>query len=173
MPRCVLGFGSNLQDRAAQLSAALAGLTAHGAIRSVVCSGLYESPALLDKNAPQEWNIPYLNMVAMADTTLEPMALLAVCQAQEVAQGKIKLGHWAPRCIDIDLLDYDSQLFATPDLALPHPQLHVRDFVLLPWAELAPHWCHPLLGLTIEELADTLPRSARRVAGPPQDGETT
>lgn len=166
MPVCFIGLGSNLGDRRAALTDAIEGLERKGAITAPERSSVYESPALLPEGAPQEWNIPYLNCVVMATTKLTPQDLLAAMQAQEAAQGKDKIGHWAPRCIDIDLLDYDSEVVATEALALPHPHLHRRDFVLLPWRDVAPHWCHPLLGLTIEDMADMLPEiTAKRYLG--------
>lgn len=166
MKPCFVGLGSNLGERRAMLLAAVAGLQDSGVLKSVELSGLYESPALLPPDAPEEWNIPYLNAVLKAQTRLDPHELLSACQAQELALGKAKIGHWAPRAIDIDVLDYDSEVVATESLALPHPHLHLRDFVLLPWQSLAPDWCHPLLGLTVEELLAMLPQiTAKRYFG--------
>jgi 2-amino-4-hydroxy-6-hydroxymethyldihydropteridine diphosphokinase len=61
---------------------------------------------------------------------------------------------WGPRTLDLDLLIADSAVCRGPGLELPHPRFHLRRFALEPAAEVAPRWIHPLIGLTIEALAE-------------------
>lgn len=102
----------------------------------------------------------YLNAVARLDTTLGPEALLAEMLAVERELGRERGVRWGPRTIDLDLLAYEDVIRDAPDLTLPHPRLVGRAFVLLPLAEAAPGWRHPVLGVTVEELIARLPAEA-------------
>jgi 2-amino-4-hydroxy-6-hydroxymethyldihydropteridine diphosphokinase len=65
--------------------------------------------------------------------------------------GRERRVRWAPRTLDLDILDFAGLVAAAP-LCLPHPRLHERAFVLAPLAEIAPHWRHPMLGLEAHDL---------------------
>jgi len=104
---------------------------------------------------------PYLNTVIEADTTLEPAQLLAALKALEAAAGrKPSAERWSPRPLDLDILLYDDRIVQTPQLAIPHPRLHERQFVLEPLAQLAPEVSHPVLHETIGALRDRLREAA-------------
>lgn len=168
MTTCFLGFGSNLGDRAAMIGDALSHLVAAHIIHNPVISSLYESPALLAAGAPEAWNLPFLNAVVKAETDLPPDALLAATQATEWLLGKQKRGHWGPREIDIDLLAYGDHILQTDVLTLPHPHLQDRDFVVLPWHEIAPEWVHPVTGHSVLQMSGALtsPFAARTLPLP-------
>ncbi len=103
----------------------------------------------------QPW---YVNGVAEVATGLAPAALLARLADLEQAFGRVRGVRNAPRIIDLDLLAYDDFVSAPEDsLQVPHPRLSARAFVVLPLAELAPRWRHPVSGQTIQELCDRLP----------------
>lgn len=152
--RVFLGLGANLGDRAAALEAALADLSALGAIRLVKASALYESEPLIPDDAafvsgPPPW---YLNQVAEATTALDPYALLAALKDTEVRLGRAPgRARWAPREIDVDILLYDDLILADPDLTVPHEGLTRRRFVLVPLAEIAPSLPIPGTGRTVAE----------------------
>ena len=102
----------------------------------------------------------YLNAVARVETALGPEALLARMLAVERELGRERRERWGPRTIDLDLLTYRDVVRDGPGLALPHPRLAERAFVLLPLAEVAPGWRHPATGFAVEELIARLPVEA-------------
>ncbi len=148
-----LGLGSNLGDRRQNLARALARLSAHG-VRVVRVSPVVESPAMLPDDAPTEWNLPFLNLVAHCRTEDSPAQVLDGLKAIERELGREDHGRWAPRPIDLDLLLYGRETLATERLRVPHPGLADRAFVLTPLAALEPRMTIPGLGArTVLELA--------------------
>ncbi len=165
----VLGLGSSLGDREAHLHAAVERLRSANFFQPGATSPVYESDAMLPPNAPSDWNIPYLNMCLAGETPLEPSALLAELKRLEHELGRQPAERWAPRTIDIDLVAYDEQVVRVGGLIVPHPGMLERPFVLLPLADVAPHWTHPLVGRTAAELAapwrqGEVPYHTRRIA---------
>ncbi|MBK7862184.1 MAG: 2-amino-4-hydroxy-6-hydroxymethyldihydropteridine diphosphokinase [Archangiaceae bacterium] len=146
MTRAYVGLGSNLGDRRAHLDAAVAKLEA------TRVSTYLETAALLAPGdaVPQP---AYLNAVAEVETALEPHALLARLREIEQAEGRpAQRERWQPRTLDLDLLLYGDRVIDSPDLEVPHPELHRRRFVLEPLCELAPTALHPRLKITVREL---------------------
>jgi len=127
-----LSLGSNLGDRRAALRAALDALERGGA-RVVRRSSLYETAPVGKTDQP-----PFLNLAVEVETRLSPAELLALCQAVEHAGGRVRRERWGPRTLDIDILLYDRLTVQTPSLAIPHPELTRRRFVLAPLLEIAP-----------------------------------
>ncbi|MGB1540110.1 MAG: 2-amino-4-hydroxy-6-hydroxymethyldihydropteridine diphosphokinase, partial [Rickettsiales bacterium] len=115
-------------------------------------SSVYETAALLPEGAPSEWDISYYNMVLSCDSYLEPEVLLGALKVIETDMGRKDVGRWGPRVIDIDILAYQDAIRDSRDLALPHPEMHNRDFVMVPLAEIAPDWVHPILKQTAQEI---------------------
>lgn len=151
----LLALGTNLGDRLENVRTALRLLRESSiAVKSI--SSIYESAALLPENAPPEWDIPYYNLVVAVETDLSPDALLETTQSIQTQMGREDQGRWGPRMIDIDILAYDDAVLATPQLQIPHPLMLVRDFVMVPLAEIAPHWRHPI---TCELAAGCLERA--------------
>jgi 2-amino-4-hydroxy-6-hydroxymethyldihydropteridine diphosphokinase len=105
---------------------------------------------------------PFTNQVLVADTDLSPREVLQKVEQIETALGrdratesaeKARTGHpYSSRVIDVDILFYDDEVVDEPDLKIPHPLLHKRDFVLEPLHEVAPKKIHPVLGKTVAEL---------------------
>lgn len=108
--------------------------------------------------ADQPW---FVNGVAALAGAPGAPALLALLQRLEARFGRVRpMGSGArnaARVLDLDLLDHDGQVLETPFLTLPHPRLGERRFVLVPLAEIAPSWRHPLSGLSARELLARLP----------------
>lgn len=132
LTRAYVGLGANLGDAAATLRAVVRELQGHPALRLRRLSSLYRS-APVDAGGPD-----YLNAVAELDTALDPLSLLDLLQALELAHGRERPYRNAPRTLDLDLLLHGGVQLDTPRLTLPHPRLHERAFVLVPLAELAP-----------------------------------
>lgn len=153
-----IALGANIPGPAgaprATLEAALARLEAAG-VHIRRCSRWYRSPAWPDPADPE-----FVNAVAEVETGLAPAALLALLHQIEAALGRVRGAPNAPRAIDLDLLDYRGAVEAGPP-ALPHPRLHRRAFVLLPLAEIAPGWRHPVSRRAVAELAAALPPEAK------------
>jgi 2-amino-4-hydroxy-6-hydroxymethyldihydropteridine diphosphokinase len=150
----LIALGANLPSTAgppaATLKSALDRLADQGVkIRSV--SSFYESPAWPDPADPK-----FVNAVAVVETALQPVELLALLHGIETAHGRLRSTVNAPRSLDLDLLDYDGRLISD-GVTLPHPRLAQRAFVLVPLAEIAPAWRHPVTGQSVGELLDGLP----------------
>lgn len=130
--RIFAGLGSNVGDRIAFLSAAVAALGAYEGLDVVRTSPVYETTAV----GPAQPD--FLNAVAELDSVLLPQALLQVFKQVERDVGRSPSDPWGPREIDIDLLLYGSERIDEPDLRVPHLQLVKRAFVLVPLADIAP-----------------------------------
>jgi len=151
-----IGLGSNLGRRKKNITAALGALETTREIEIVKVSSLYETEPL---GGPDD-QPKFINAVAHVRTTLSPERLLAVCFHIEDSLGRKRAIRWGRRTIDLDLLIYEQEIRATPDLTLPHPMMHERWFVMEPLAEVAPDLMHPTLEQTAREILETLPRGS-------------
>lgn len=99
----------------------------------------------------------YLNQVLMLETKLGPEEVLAHTQAIEQQLGRVRLEKWGARLIDIDILYYDQLIYQSDKLTIPHPYLHERRFTLVPLAEIAPDWLHPIFKINNADLLEACP----------------
>jgi len=161
-----LGLGSNQGDRLSYLRRGLDALaTQHLTIVSV--SPVYASEA--HTLQPGEVQRPYFNLVVRVETSHSVQDLLTLGHAVEAATGRIRsvAQRWAPRTLDVDLLAYHQEVFASERLTVPHPRIGVRRFVLRPWADIAPQMHIPApFNATVHQLLAECPdtTSLARVA---------
>lgn len=147
-----IGLGSNLGDSRALMHSALKKLEEAEGIHVDDVSTFSVTPPLTGSEQPD-----YLNAVASVRTTLTAEQLFSRMMMIEQSLGRVKSSiRWAPRTIDLDLLLFDDLTMETANLTLPHPQMHLRSFVLNAMCELAPDLQHPVLKRTIKELRDRL-----------------
>ena len=153
-----LGFGSNVGERDKQIARAAYRLGQAEGLQLLALSPLYESPAMLPEGAPELWDKPFINAVAQYETNRSPEAVLQLAQAEERAAGRKDRGKWGPRELDVDVLAYDDAVLANDVLTLPHAGIASRDFVILPWRDIAPNWTHPNISQLAEKLTDITAR---------------
>lgn len=153
--RAYVGLGSNLAgDLAsprAHLQLALTELAQLPNTQLLAQSPLYGSKAV----GPVQPD--YVNAVACVETRLSPLALLDALQALEQTHQRVRLEHWGPRTLDLDLLLYGDQQIDLPRLKVPHPYLSQRNFVLYPLAAIAPDLVLPC-GTSLTRLCELCPR---------------
>jgi 2-amino-4-hydroxy-6-hydroxymethyldihydropteridine diphosphokinase len=147
-----LSLGGNLGNRFLLLEKATAEIEKRcGELAAT--SGVYETEAWGTKSAKK-----YLNKVIALRTLLSPRQLIKQLLKIEAELGRKRNGHqYADREMDIDLLYYNSEIVHTADLQIPHPRLHLRNFVLAPLTEVAPFFVHPLLKRTSKTLLKNSP----------------
>jgi 2-amino-4-hydroxy-6-hydroxymethyldihydropteridine diphosphokinase len=128
--RAYVAFGANIGDPAATFAEALRELRPE--VRVAAVSPAYRTRAI----GPEQPD--YRNLVIEVETALEPLDLLHRLQALEAAHGRVRDVRWGPRTLDLDIIWYDGLEMAGPELILPHPRAHEREFVLRPLCDLAP-----------------------------------
>jgi 2-amino-4-hydroxy-6-hydroxymethyldihydropteridine diphosphokinase len=146
-----VALGSNLGDRRASLDSALKMLAETGGVQLVVVSDVIETAALGPVDQPD-----FLNAVAQITTSLTPRDLHSLLCNVEIRLGREKGQRWGPRTIDLDLLLYGDKTVKTENLTVPHPQMHLRSFVLSGLSQLNGSLRHAILGETIDTLAARL-----------------
>ncbi|MBE9184105.1 2-amino-4-hydroxy-6-hydroxymethyldihydropteridine diphosphokinase [Microcoleus sp. LEGE 07076] len=144
--KCAIALGSNLGDSLATLKSAIATLNNTPEITVKSHSSWYQTAPV---GPPQP---DYINACAILEVALEPQQLLAALLAIEIKFNRIRREKWGPRTLDLDLLLYDNLILETPTLTLPHPRMLERAFVLVPLAEIAPDWVHPVTKSAIDQL---------------------
>ena len=163
MAYAYIGFGSNIDDRLNYIAQALRLLSEADDVSLIQISSLYETEPVGYEE--QDW---FLNGVIAVETSLLVHQLLALLKTIEGLVGRRNRTRWGPREVDLDLLIYDQCCINTSDLIVPHPGMHQRNFVLVPFAEIAPDVLHPIFQQNIRTLLSNLnDEKAVKLAAPP------
>lgn len=149
MPVAYIGFGSNIGDRLAHIQNAIHALSKTEGITLQKISSVYKTDPV-----GYEAQAHFLNGVAAIQTDLPPLFLLHALKDIETAIGRKHRIRWGPREIDLDILIYGDLRLQTEKLVIPHPEMHLRRFVLAPLAEIAPDLVHPVFQETIHALLE-------------------
>lgn len=154
MNKIYLLLGSNLGNSQQQLAIAIKNITQQiGKVTRQ--SKLYATAAWGNSNQPD-----FLNQVIIVETKLAALQTIEVILAIEKKMGRVRTTKNAPRIIDIDILFFNKEIIAEKNLAVPHPEIQNRRFVLIPLNELSPNFKHPVSRKTIHQLlnicSDTL-----------------
>lgn len=157
-----LALGSNVGDKQHHIQKAIELLHAH--VASITQAPLYET-----KPVGYQKQDNFLNTAIQGDTDLSPQALLTFVKQIEKYVGRITRFRWGPREVDIDILLYDDRVHHDETLEIPHPRMHMRDFVLRPLADLAPELTHPVFKKPISQLLEEIPKVERSIISSVQE----
>lgn len=149
MSEVIFGLGSNLNNPLMQLQTAVDNLGRYFALQRV--SKIYKSQSLLKDNQED-----YYNIAVIAETDKSPQEILSITQNIEKDMGRIKLKKWGERVIDIDIIDYNREIFKSDNLEIPHNQMIYRSFVLKPLKDIMPEYIHPVLKLSVQDMINSL-----------------
>jgi 2-amino-4-hydroxy-6-hydroxymethyldihydropteridine diphosphokinase len=152
MATAYISLGTNLGDKNKHITTAVK-LLAERAGEILTLSRLYENPPWGFESENE-----FVNTALALETALSPIDLLNITQQIEREMGRTEntSGSYCDRIIDIDILFYEDMILHTDNITLPHPLMHERRFMVVPLAEIAPAFLHPVLKKTITELAFSL-----------------
>ena len=154
-----IALGSNLGNRQKNCERAIEILGGRHQTQVSKTSKWYSTKALTLNGEDQP---DYVNGACQIETTLSLKELFKVCKDIEKELGrKLSAQKWQPRIIDLDILFYEDRVVETPELKIPHPHLHEREFVLRPLNDIAPDWIHPLLKNTVAQMLENVLKSSR------------
>ena len=152
MTEAVIGLGSNLDNPEQQVLQALKELDGIPGIRILKTSSLYSSVPVGPQDQPD-----FVNAVALVSTELEPETLLNALQDLENRHRRVRLRHWGPRTLDLDVLFFGKQVIDTPRLRVPHPEFRNRVFTVIPLLEIMPDFLIPPENTPLRDLTGLLP----------------
>ena len=154
--RVLLALGGNIGDSPSILAAAVETLVDDARVDVLDVSPILRTaPVLARGQSPQS---DYWNAVVLASTRLDPHGVLDLAHELESAAGRVRVEHWGPRTLDVDVVDYDGIALDEPDLVLPHPRARERAFVLAPWLMVDP--AATLSGEPVARLLEEAPDAA-------------
>ena len=148
-----ISIGSNLGNKKRNIELTKFELKEND-INIIKSSSDYETFSWPDKSKPK-----FINVVLKIKTCLSPQDLMKKCLNIEKKLGRKRNKKNEPRITDIDIIDYDNQIIkknSDNDLSIPHPNMHKRNFVLLPLFELSKTWIHPVKRTSVKDLINSL-----------------
>lgn len=148
-----LHTGTNLGEKAANLERANR-LISQEIGQIAQASSVYQTAAWGNTAQPD-----FLNQALLVHTALGPFELLGKIHWIEQQMGRVRRIKWGERIIDIDILFFNDEVIAAENLQIPHPYLHLREFVLAPLREIAPDWIHPVFQKSILQLSADLAKA--------------
>ena len=154
----LIGIGANLGDPHRSIAAAISALGALPDSALLRSSSLYRTAPVGKTDQPD-----FFNAAALIETALAPRVLLDALLAIEHAQGRERSVPNAPRTLDLDLLLYGDRMIDEPGLAVPHPRMHERRFVLDPLVEITPYCVIPGRGAASAWLAKSRDQRVERL----------
>ena len=146
-----IAFGSNMGEKEEYLRKGIEEIQSHSYFRNVKVSDYYYSAPY--GGVEQD---TFVNGVLEADTLFEPLELLEYLHNIESNANRVRIQHWGPRTLDLDILLFDDEIIDYENLQIPHKDMKNRDFVLVPLAQLAGYKRHPIFHITIEEMLQNL-----------------
>lgn len=149
--RVYLGIGSNLGDRTAHLELACNEVIKDGNIKLIKKSTFVETAPYGVLDQPN-----FLNGVLDVETIYTPQELLEFCHKTEKIANRVKERVWGERTLDVDILMFGDEVIYTDTLKIPHPELHMRKFVLHSMVEIEPYLVHPIKRLNMLEMYNNL-----------------
>ncbi len=154
MEKAAIGIGANLGDSVRICLDAIETLRNYPAVNILGVSSLFRTKPV--GYAEQNW---FVNAAVLCETALGPQQLLDFLLELEKSFGRVRTLRWGPRTLDLDIIFFGSRRIDQPGLKIPHPLMHERLFVLAPLAEVEPEWVHPALGLSVNQMLDSLLQS--------------
>ena len=146
-----LGIGSNLGEKEENLRKAIALLE-----QDKYCRVTKVSEFIVTEPVGGVEQDDFLNGALEIKTLYDPEEVLGLIGKIEAELKRVRVVHWGPRTIDLDILLYDNKIYHSKDLTIPHKEMHKRAFVLEPMAEIAPLKKHPVKGKTMQELLEEI-----------------
>lgn len=145
--KAYIALGSNMGDSKGHLDGAVEALQQDERIRV-----LKTADYIATKPYGGVEQDDFLNGAVEVETLYTPEELLYRLHEIEAEHDRERMIHWGPRTLDLDILLYEDVVMDTPDLTIPHKDMHNRDFVLKPMVQIAPYTRHPVLGKSMIEL---------------------
>ena len=151
----LISLGANLDNGGdspvVSLRRAVHILSTNPNIELIATSRIYKSKAWPNASDPV-----FYNGVIQIESGLEALEMLYLLQYTEQCFGRVRTVKNAPRILDLDLIGYGDEIIEERDLSVPHPRMHERGFVLYPLRDVAPDFVHPVLGLSVDDMIESL-----------------
>ena len=124
-------------------------------LNSIKISSFYETPSYPNNSDPK-----FINLCVKFESNLKAIELLNEIKKIEKKLGRIRIKKNEPRTCDIDIIDFNGKIVKNDELEIPHPRLHLRNFVIYPLKEIEPNWFHPIFNKNIDSFFQELDKNS-------------